>query len=293
MSSKTGSIRHLGIQHDSVCPTRIGLLTKLIHGITSPNVALPPTTTLPPMFHFALLHRLDTRLSFDGYDADHAPPSFDAMRRRLLVSGSLRVTRSLAVDRDTRVAQTLSLARVAQRMGTPFVTVARDIVDAGCGELAILDERTLAYPLRGPLRAGSGGNTYPTRRTREVKQEAFSRKHAVSEVQAFQYSALTFNSHLIHYNRDYAREEGYTDVVVPGTLLATIASTHVLNYTNAKEPAISMNTFKYSFSRPVHVNEEFVVSGDGESKVWIETASQPAEIIMRAGYGMCDRMELE
>ena len=37
----------------------------------------------------------------------------------------------------------------------------------------------------------------------------------------FRYSALTFNPHRIHYDRDYAREvEGYPGLVVHGPLLA-------------------------------------------------------------------------
>lgn len=39
----------------------------------------------------------------------------------------------------------------------------------------------------------------------------------------FRYSALTFNAHRIHYDRDYARqEEGYPGLVVQGPLLATL-----------------------------------------------------------------------
>ena len=37
----------------------------------------------------------------------------------------------------------------------------------------------------------------------------------------FRYSALTFNGHRIHYDRDYARQvEGYGGLVVHGPLLA-------------------------------------------------------------------------
>lgn len=43
----------------------------------------------------------------------------------------------------------------------------------------------------------------------------------------FRYSALTFNSHRIHYDRDYARDhEGYDDMVVHGPLMATLLLRH-------------------------------------------------------------------
>ena len=39
----------------------------------------------------------------------------------------------------------------------------------------------------------------------------------------FRYSALTFNGHRIHYDRDYVtEEEGYPGLVVHGPLIATL-----------------------------------------------------------------------
>jgi 3-methylfumaryl-CoA hydratase len=45
----------------------------------------------------------------------------------------------------------------------------------------------------------------------------------LTELLLFRYSAVTFNSHRIHYDRDYARDvEGYTNLVVHGPLQATV-----------------------------------------------------------------------
>jgi len=44
-----------------------------------------------------------------------------------------------------------------------------------------------------------------------------------SRILLFRYSALTFNSHRIHYDLDYAmKEEGYEGLVVHGPLQATL-----------------------------------------------------------------------
>jgi len=49
------------------------------------------------------------------------------------------------------------------------------------------------------------------------------REVTVGPVQMFRYSAVTFNGHRIHYDRDYAREvEGYPGLVVHGPLIATL-----------------------------------------------------------------------
>jgi hydroxyacyl-ACP dehydratase HTD2-like protein with hotdog domain len=44
----------------------------------------------------------------------------------------------------------------------------------------------------------------------------------LDEVTLFRYSALTSNAHRIHYDKDYARAEGYPDVLVHGPLQATL-----------------------------------------------------------------------
>jgi 3-methylfumaryl-CoA hydratase len=45
----------------------------------------------------------------------------------------------------------------------------------------------------------------------------------------FRYSALTFNAHRIHYDRDYARNlEGYEALVVHGPYVATLLMDHLL-----------------------------------------------------------------
>jgi 3-methylfumaryl-CoA hydratase len=45
----------------------------------------------------------------------------------------------------------------------------------------------------------------------------------------FRYSALTFNAHRIHYDRDYAEGvEGYAGLVVQGPLIATLLMDHGL-----------------------------------------------------------------
>ena len=71
---------------------------------------------------------------------------------------------------------------------------------------------------------------------------------AFSKTLLFRYSALTFNSHRIHYDADYAREqEGYRAVLVHGPLQATI----LLNLAASllgRSPA----RFSYRAKAPLH-----------------------------------------
>ena len=84
------------------------------------------------------------------------------------------------------------------------------------GELCLSEERDLIYlEDRGPA-PGPG-------RIEPVAEAAWQRDWDIDPVLLFRYSALTFNSHRIHYDQRYAREEeGYPDLVIHGPLLATL-----------------------------------------------------------------------
>ncbi|KAJ3111015.1 hypothetical protein HK100_002839 [Physocladia obscura] len=125
----------------------------------------------------------------------------------------------------------------------------------------------------------------------------FSFHHRLSAVEIFQYSALTNNCHLIHYNKDYAKHEGYYDCIVPGTLLASIACTHVErelakssgSRTDGGKNEI-ITKYKYHLVKPVLVGQEFVVHGDGSGKVWIDSEGVNSDeenqnkLVMHATY---------
>ena len=68
----------------------------------------------------------------------------------------------------------------------------------------------------------------------------------------FRYSAITFNSHRIHYDLNYARaQEGYSNLLVHGPLLAKFAldELSILVKNNLK-------SFEFKMLKPVLVNEK-------------------------------------
>jgi 3-methylfumaryl-CoA hydratase len=57
----------------------------------------------------------------------------------------------------------------------------------------------------------------------ELREPDYFERVDVSPLLLFRYSALTFNGHRIHYDRDYAHDvEGYPGLVVHGPLQATL-----------------------------------------------------------------------
>ena len=64
----------------------------------------------------------------------------------------------------------------------------------------------------------------------------------------FRYSALTFNGHRIHYDRDYATPaEGYPGLVVHGPLIATL----LLEQLHCQRPGVELASFEFRAVRPL------------------------------------------
>ncbi len=84
----------------------------------------------------------------------------------------------------------------------------------------------------------------------------------------FRYSALTYNSHRIHYDREYAvKEEGYPGLVVHGPLLATL----LLDHLNQVAPEFLVRKFSFKAVRPLFDTHDFTLNckRDGSSAlVW-------------------------
>lgn len=89
-----------------------------------------------------------------------------------------------------------------------------------------------------------------------------------NEVALFRYSALTFNSHRIHYDLKYAtEEEGYPGLVVHGPLSATL----IMNSFMRQNPTATITNFEFSARAPIFANEQIYLCGkslpDGNSEL--------------------------
>jgi 3-methylfumaryl-CoA hydratase len=103
-----------------------------------------------------------------------------------------------------------------------FVTVLHEIsVD---GALAITEHHDIVY--REAPKPGAA----PSKPARtDAPASEWTRTITPDPVQLFRYSALTFNSHRIHYDRDFCRDvEGYPGLVVHGPYSATLLVDHFL-----------------------------------------------------------------
>ncbi|WP_246524886.1 FAS1-like dehydratase domain-containing protein [Sphingobium phenoxybenzoativorans] len=208
---------------------------------------------VPPLGHW-LCFQPDARHSNVGPDGHPVRsdtgllPNVDLPRR--MWAGS-RVEFRREIEKGAAIRRVSTLVAATPKSGRSgemlFVTVRHEIGERD-GEAAIVEEQDIVYreaaapgaPLARPAVAVEG-------------DDEVVRIVAPDPVMLFRYSALTFNSHRIHYDRDYARdEEGYPGLVVQGPLIATLLMDHLLRQKAGRKIA------RYSFRAmsPMYDGEE-------------------------------------
>lgn len=152
----------------------------------------------------------------DGHPArgGFLPPV--ALPRRMWAGGEVETLAALRVgDAVERVSTIAAVEAKSGRTGQLcFVTVEHQY-RTGRG-VAVRERQDIVY--REATSGAAPPSPSPADAPAIVRQAAFPTDTTL----LFRYSALTFNGHRIHYDRDYARaEEGYPDLVVHGPLQAT------------------------------------------------------------------------
>lgn len=194
------------------------------------DVPLPDVESegLPLTWHWLyLLERPQQRdLGADGHPLRNAVPAPPGPgRRRMWAGGAVRSLGPLRVGQvASRRSRVLTTVQKTGRSGRlTFVTVGHTILQGG---VPVVEERQdLVYrdvvAGRAVSDAGGATGTAGTAARLEIAPEEWS--VPVSPSLLFRFSALTYNGHRIHYDRDYARtEEGYPGLVVHGPLQATV-----------------------------------------------------------------------
>ena len=121
-----------------------------------------------------------------------------------------------------------------------FVTVRHEIAANGTPAHHRNPGHRLSRSAERPGRTGAGEP--------EPAQQRDHPRHHPDPVLLFRYSALTFNGHRIHYDRDYATSvEAYPGLVVHGPLLATLLVDHFLR----AHPAARVSRFSFRAQRPL------------------------------------------
>jgi 3-methylfumaryl-CoA hydratase len=200
-----------------IAPTPATLLAATLD---RPHVPTAEGDPLPPLFQWLYFLPVcpQSQIDTDGHPARGGllPPV--PLQRRMWAASTIDFRVPLAIG-DTVIRRTgVSAVNLKQGRSGPLVFVTlRTIHTDSQGREAIEESQELVY--RGqPL-----PEDLPVPPKRAPCDESWARTVIPDPVLLFRYSALTFNSHRIHYDADYARKtEQYPALVVHGPLSITL-----------------------------------------------------------------------
>jgi 3-methylfumaryl-CoA hydratase len=181
---------------------------------------------LPLLWHWVyLLDRPPQAiLGADGHPARDAIPASPAPGlRRMFAGGRVSQHSPLRIGAEaTRRTWQASSTRKQGRSGPlHFVTVRSEISQGS--QVVITEEQDLVY--REPPPDGAPAPAADPQPPPDAQPPPAGPRDwpvEVNPVLLFRFSALTYNAHRIHYDRDYARAEGYPGLLVHGPLQALL-----------------------------------------------------------------------
>lgn len=174
----------------------------------------------------------------------------------------------------TKTSTIESITPKEGRSGRLCFVVLRHDIDAD-GTPAIMERQTLVYRESAPVDPRAPSPARPPREDRPAPQDwEWARAVRPNEVMLFRYSALTFNSHRIHYDRPYATQvEGYPGLVVHGPLSATL----LMDGFQQEHPEAQITGFEFSARSPLFAGEQAHVCGRAAETVDSAGGDEAAE----------------
>ncbi len=203
---------------------------------------------LPLGWHWAFFAEI-TPLSGIGRDGHQALGEFlppITLPRRMWAAGEFAITKPLTVGETVeKVSTILSIEEKHGRSGAlAFVRVGHQFTGNMGADMS--EVHTIVYREAPIANASTPPPLLPK------LEAAFNSNLSASPVQLFRYSAVTFNSHRIHYDVDFCRnEEGYDGLIIHGPFTATL----LMNLAQ-KQTGKRLKSFTFRATNPLtHVHE--------------------------------------
>ncbi len=214
---------------------------------------------LPPLWHWVYL--LDrpalADLGPDGHPVRGtlpAPPG--PGRRRMWAGGRVAVTGPLRCGEPaTKRTRVLAVTEKDGRSGhLTFVTVGVQVLQGGA--VVVAEEQDIVYrdaavQAQSPAPQSPGAVVPAGQGEREI---------GISPALLFRFSALTYNAHRIHYDRDYCRDvEGYPGLLTHGPLQA-LAMAEAARAAGGTGGRTGNASFAYRLVSPLFDDQGLIVS---------------------------------
>ena len=261
-----GAIGRQAEFHDQIDPWRAAAL----HATLDCDGAAPGEGDALPAFQhwiYFLEARPARALGRDGHPAKGGFIPDLGLPRRMWAGGRLEFRQPLIVGEAA--TKTTTLENIAEKTGRTgalaFVTLRHDITTAN--GLCVTERQDVVY------REDPSPDAPKPRPASARADEDASATYCLGPTTLFRYSALTFNGHRIHYDRDYARDiEGYPGLVVHGPLIAQL----MLSF--AERAHGRATRFDFRAKAPAFDGEAFDVCWSGDSP----SSAEPGDITLWA-----------
>lgn len=252
-----------------LAPAAAGLLAATLD---APDLPMQHGETLPPAFHWLYFPPIcrQAELGPDGHPprGELLPPI--ELPRRMWAASRIDFVRPLTIGQTARrVSEIADVVLKQGRTGPLAFVKLRHLISDDCGRVAIEELQEIVYRDRPqPGQAAPPPVAAPA-------DPAWCAEVRPDPVLLFRYSALTFNAHRIHYDRDYAvGVEGYPALVVQGPLIATL----LLDRLRRELPQARLRRFEFRAVRPAYVDATLHLCGrpqaDGETvRLWCRDSS--------------------
>ncbi|NJP07983.1 MAG: acyl-CoA dehydrogenase [Chloroflexaceae bacterium] len=241
-----------------------------------PGTAVAREQPLPPLWQwfYFLPRAAQSQLDVDGHPqrGGFMPPI--PYPRRMFAGSRLTIHQPLRIDKAARREGVIR--NIVQKSGKSgplaFVTVGYRFVQDG--QLCIEEEQDIVYREAGDPVPAPVPVDLPS-----LPEGAWSQTIVPDTRLLFRFSAITFNSHRIHYDRPYAmQEEGYPGLVVHGPLTATLLLHLVRQHT-----ARPVRAFRFQGKAPLFDLAPFRLVGiPTENEVTLEAQAPDGKTAMTA-----------
>lgn len=229
----------------------------------------PPTIgeALPAFQHWIyFLEAQPARaLGRDGHPAKGGFIPDLGLPRRMWAGGRLRFHAPLPIGAEAERRTVIEAISEKHGRSGPlaFVTLRHEI--SAEGTLCITEQQDVVY------REDPAPGTPPPPTMGAPDHESRCRTVICGPTMLFRYSALTFNGHRIHYDRDYARDvEGYPGLIVHGPLIAQM----LIGFAEAG-PMGRATSFAFRARSPAFDDEPTTLCADDDGRrcsVWAKGA---------------------
>ncbi len=250
--------------------------------------------TLPLPWHWLFFtptpHALTT--GADGHPAKGGflPPV--PLPRRMWAGSQVRCHHPVVIG--SRLTRRSCIEKVEAKSGRSgqlvFVTVSHRIMDEE-QQLLITELQDLVYreaESKTTEQADTKGCTLEATAYQPPTTTLWRETVTPDPVLLFRYSALTFNGHRIHYDRDYAvNVESYPNLVVQGPLTASL----LLNFLYRQLTPLDIKGFSFRGVKPLFVSAPFQLEGGRDKNqvhLWARTPANQLAMILDVELGHID-----